>query len=99
MPTSGVSQCGEFKLVTACYQFAEKSFYRLLQLTDCHLLAEPEAGHRSDEWRGCHAVASCGVGWGDATGRAETPRVPASAQHQSGWTGIGEEGARDTGAG
>jgi len=27
--------------VSACYPFAGKSSYRLLQLTDCHLLAEP----------------------------------------------------------
>lgn len=46
MPTSGVSQCGEFKLVTACYQFAEKSFYRLLQLSDCHLLAMPDGEYQ-----------------------------------------------------
>lgn len=32
--------------MSARYQFAEKPFYRLLQLTDCHLLADPQGDYQ-----------------------------------------------------
>lgn len=32
--------------MSACYQFAAKPFYRLLQLTDCHLLADSQGDYQ-----------------------------------------------------